>query len=424
MILSRKIIYLMSESFPYEIFWNDPRPDVNWEIKDGLWVGHWKYGWFDQIGNEVAKLSDDFSCEVWQPDCRADKIYTYRYHEKLCHRLFPARERKQLHGMKVVKYVTSPLMIKRLLYEQSRNKLLLHLDGLRQGVVRDILRLPNITEVPKISQFLGNFHFPLEGILRARKNFLASMNDMEDHYSLSRLLQKVDIVLCCNERSRFNISRRYRKPVIVLPVGIDFDFWKPLGDKAKIRRYLELATGKFILLSSCRFNSSKQVDKMVETLNCLDENFDFQYIITGHGDKSYETRLRYLGADLEKKGKLTFTGYISHQRLLEYYNAADLFVITSMTEGSPVAAIKALAMGLPVFSTDTGYVAELLSQYRKGVVVPIARYDIWLREMTAILKGHIVAPFDVSLARSIFHWPDLASRYLDVYARLYNEYFG
>jgi glycosyltransferase involved in cell wall biosynthesis len=418
-----KILFIMSEPFPYELFWNDPKPEVSWDIGIGQWVGHWKYGWYDQIGAELTKLTDGFVCEIWQPDLRADKIYTYAYNDRLCHRLFPAMITKSTYGLKMIEHVRSRCICECLFQEQTKHRLILNLDGIGMGIVRDVLNIPFGHNLPINVQFLGNVQLPLDRALKIRRNIPASVYDARDQYTVKRLLARVDSAVCCNSRSKINLQRYFKKHISVLPVGIDFEFWKPMMDKQAAREDLGLENGKFVLLSSCRFNPSKQVDKMIGVMKELDRYFDFQYIITGHGDEVYQKYLADLGFGLSQKNKILFTGYLPEGQLLKYYAAADLFVITSLTEGAPVAAIKAMAMGLPIFTTDTGFVAELLTEHGKGVVVPLDSFDVWLKELRAILGGRQVAVFGRDLARSLLHWPNLASKYLNMYAKLYKRYY-
>jgi glycosyltransferase involved in cell wall biosynthesis len=424
MSVQKKVIFLMAESFPYELFWNDPKPEVNWDTGNGQWVGYWKYGWYDQIGDELAKLTDEFTFEVWQPDLRADKIYTYSYNNRLCHKLFPAQETTAVYGFRTIRHVRSRSICERFRAEQATHRLLLHLDGIGEGVVRDALHISFHTSIPIIMQFLGNVQLPLDRAFKIRRNLPALFNDVRDHNTVKRLFANVDAAMCCNKRSKISLARHFKKQISVLPVGVDFDFWKPKLKKKTARKKLGLENDKFIILSSCRFNPSKQVDKMINRMNELDKYFDFQYIVTGHGDEAYQKYLANLGSGLSKRGKMVFTGYLTDEQLLEYYAAADLFASTSLTEGAPVAAIKALAMDLPIFTTDTGLVAELLTKYGKGVVVPIDAYNVWLTELEAIFEGRKVAVLGRDLARSLLHWPNLASKYLEIYISLYDKYYG
>jgi len=73
-------------------------------------------------------------------------------------------------------------------------------------------------------------------------------------------------------------------------------------------------------------------------------------------------------------------------------NAADLFVHTSRSEGSPFVIMEALSCGLPVAATDAGGVAELVDS-SVGRLFPNAiepeelAYNLWeLLENMDVLK--------------------------------------
>ena len=95
--MKTKIINIISHPPAYEAYRNDPKPEINWDIPDGEWIGIWGYSWPDQLGNAVLSQSNKFDYEVWQPDLRADKIYSHTYKNGLSHYLFP--------GQKIVKYM-------------------------------------------------------------------------------------------------------------------------------------------------------------------------------------------------------------------------------------------------------------------------------------------------------------------------------
>jgi glycosyltransferase involved in cell wall biosynthesis len=57
--------------------------------------------------------------------------------------------------------------------------------------------------------------------------------------------------------------------------------------------------------------------------------------------------------------------------LNDCYNAADIFVLPSVSEGSPRAVLEALAHSLPVVATPVGNIPEMLDDGRCGVLVPV-----------------------------------------------------
>jgi glycosyltransferase involved in cell wall biosynthesis len=67
--------------------------------------------------------------------------------------------------------------------------------------------------------------------------------------------------------------------------------------------------------------------------------------------------------------RITFVGELGAADLARVYDAADLFVLPTVYEGYGMVVAEALARGLPVISTPTGGIADLLSQ-GGGVIVP------------------------------------------------------
>lgn len=80
----------------------------------------------------------------------------------------------------------------------------------------------------------------------------------------------------------------------------------------------------------------------------------------------------------------------SYERVVAKLNAADVLLFTSRqgSEGSPTVVKEALAVGLPVVSTDVGDAAEMLDGVTPGGVVPFpaaaeSGRDAWLGELAA-----------------------------------------
>jgi len=53
---------------------------------------------------------------------------------------------------------------------------------------------------------------------------------------------------------------------------------------------------------------------------------------------------------------------VNHSELIYYYNAADLLLMTSLSEGSPNVIKEALACNCPVVCTDVGDVSQLIGE--------------------------------------------------------------
>lgn len=71
-------------------------------------------------------------------------------------------------------------------------------------------------------------------------------------------------------------------------------------------------------------------------------------------------RLRALIADSSLDGRIRLQGEADADRVAEYYDRCDVFVLPTLYEGYGMVVAEALARGLPVISTPTGAIAELV----------------------------------------------------------------
>lgn len=80
-------------------------------------------------------------------------------------------------------------------------------------------------------------------------------------------------------------------------------------------------------------------------------------------------QLRALVRTLALEDRIAFAGEAEGSRLHAHYESSDVFVLPTLYEGYGMVVAEALAHGLPVISTDTGAIAELVGN-QAGIVVP------------------------------------------------------
>ena len=85
------------------------------------------------------------------------------------------------------------------------------------------------------------------------------------------------------------------------------------------------------------------------------------------GDGSLKTALIARACTLGICDSVHFAGHVEEIR--PYYEAADLFVLSSSKEGLPLALSEAMAYGLPCVATDVGGNAEIIAHGETGLIV-------------------------------------------------------
>src|SRR5262249_28468615 len=102
--------------------------------------------------------------------------------------------------------------------------------------------------------------------------------------------------------------------------------------------------------------------------------------------------------------------------------AADVFLLTSVSEGIPLTLIEAMAAGLPVVSTDVGGTAEVVADGQTGYLVP-AKDDAALAGAVVRLAGdgrlrQRLGAAGQARARAVFDEARMVARYAELYQEM------
>jgi len=107
--------------------------------------------------------------------------------------------------------------------------------------------------------------------------------------------------------------------------------------------------------------------------------------------------LRALARALGLENEIVFAGEAGPATLPAYYDAADVFVLPTLHEGYGMVVAEALARGLPIVSTDTGGIAELVGE-NAGLIVPPGDARAFSDALTRVVGD---APEAVALRRQL-----------------------
>lgn len=88
------------------------------------------------------------------------------------------------------------------------------------------------------------------------------------------------------------------------------------------------------------------------------------------GDGPEREALMVLARQLRIDTRVRFVGYVPHESIPLWMNAADLLIIASRSEGFPTIIPEAMMCGLPVIATDVGGISDAVITGETGVLVP------------------------------------------------------
>lgn len=158
---------------------------------------------------------------------------------------------------------------------------------------------------------------------------------------------------------RLRVAPRSRFRVV--PLGLDLDPFLALDRTGPSAGRLRAETGagsdEVVALFVGRFAPIKRLDVLLDALAAARAaGAPVRLAVVGDGEQRPELEARAAGLGLERA--VTFAGY--REDVLDAIGSADIAVLSSDNEGTPVSLIQAAAGGLPLASTDVGGVAEVV----------------------------------------------------------------
>jgi len=230
--------------------------------------------------------------------------------------------------------------------------------------------------------------------------------------------QDVTFVACSRwleSEARQSALLQHQK-VTSIPNPIDTHVYQP-ADRQEARRRLQLPADKRLILfaSQRATNVNKGMDYLIEAC---------RQIATEEPNTVDNTAVVILGGHADELvGLLPFEafpiGYVNDEkRIVEIYNAVDVFVLPSLSENLPNTIMEAMACGVPCIGFKVGGIPEMIDHQKNGYV---ARY----RDAGDLAKGlrwvlneadaQALSQAAVSKVKRCYSQQSVALRYTEVY---------
>jgi phenylacetate-CoA ligase len=137
-------------------------------------------------------------------------------------------------------------------------------------------------------------------------------------------------------------------------------------------------------------------------------------------DASFEAT-KVLAKALGVEDSVTYTGVLSkkewHQEAVNY----DIFINTTNVDNTPVSVMEAMAMGLPVVTTNVGGIPYLLEDKKDALLVPVNNDEAMTLAIVSIVEGKLDVEKLVKNARykvEQFDWSKIRYRWIDLFNSL------
>ena len=143
-----------------------------------------------------------------------------------------------------------------------------------------------------------------------------------------------------------------------------------------------------------------------------------QLVIIGSG--ILENEMKNLANELNVNDDVIFAGSKSPEEMYNWYGAANMFVLPSLSEGRPNVILEAMASELPIVATNIDGTNEVIRDGKNGLLVPVKDVGALAKAMTKILKSkELTLKLSKAAREDIvnrgYTWESCAKKYIDIY---------
>lgn len=205
------------------------------------------------------------------------------------------------------------------------------------------------------------------------------------------------------------------REIHVIPNFIDSKDQLGEMDFEKRRRYAK--DEERILCHISNFRKVKRVEDVLRMFALVNEQIPSKLIFAGDGPE--RNNLERLVRELDLCDRVIFVGKVSDtSHVLEI---SDLFILPSETESFGLAALEAMAVGVPVISSNTGGIPEVNIHGETGYLSNVGDVDEMAKNAIYLLQNEsLFQEFrQNSLKRAkVFSLKNVLPLYEDIYDRL------
>ena len=145
----------------------------------------------------------------------------------------------------------------------------------------------------------------------------------------------------------------------------DTVLWKKWRNEKRV--HFNIPEEKFVIGYVGRLSEEKGIHFLLHALFIVHQTgIPIFLLILGVGP--LKNRLEDIVKNQGLRDKVVFTGF--QHKVEKWLPAMDVFCLPSLTEGSPMALLEAMAFGVPVVASTVGGIPQIIENGKNGILVP------------------------------------------------------
>jgi glycosyltransferase involved in cell wall biosynthesis len=232
-------------------------------------------------------------------------------------------------------------------------------------------------------------HLPFSFTAHAKDIYRKDLNPGD---LLSLKMRHAKFAVTCTKANQEYLDRFRPKttPLYTIYHGLDLTLFTPGNDRSEKKDQ----TDQPLILSVGRLVEKKGFTYLVEACRLLkDRGYTFKCRIVGGADQYTET-ISSLVTQLNLSEDITLHHAVTQEELRGIYRQATVFALPCQViengdrDGIPNVLVEAMAMGLPVVSTNISGIPELIEDGVDGLLVPQKNAEALADALERLLNNH------------------------------------
>ncbi len=234
-------------------------------------------------------------------------------------------------------------------------------------------------------------------------------------------IESSDGITCVSDYLKQEICREFkvcRRPEVI-PNFVDIERYKP-GVNAEFKKRMA-PSGEKIIMHLSNFRPLKRIGDVVDTFRLIRSGIPSKLVMIGEGPEL--AHAREMVAQYHLEDDVIFLG--NRENVEEILPVGDLLLLPSEHESFGLAALEALACGVPVIGTSHTGIPEVVDDGKSGYVLPLGDTESMAKmglELLSDAEKH--ARFSAHGRQSVsdrFEQGKIVRQYEDFYERILSE---
>ena len=199
-------------------------------------------------------------------------------------------------------------------------------------------------------------------------------------------INKSDAVTSVSQNLKEDTQRLFqtKKEIQVVPNFIDINKYK--NNYKECNRTILALPKERIITHVSNFRPVKRISDVIEIFYRIQKELPAKLMMVGEGPERKKAEQLCQAYNIENK--VVFLGNSSEVNKILCFS--DLFLLPSKTESFGLAALEAMASGVPVISSDSGGIPEVNIQGVSGFLSPVGAVEEMAQNALKILKDEAV----------------------------------